>query len=284
MTAPAAPNPLTADLAPTPFDLPPLAFPHRVPGSTILLFVRHAEVRNPRNVVYGRLPRFGLSPRGRTQAERVAAFLADLPLAAIYTSPLLRARQTAAAIAARHPHLRVHQASALLEVRTSWQGTPNKEVPKGTSFYVDRRANDDESIDDVLARLQAFVRRLLRRHTGEIVVCVGHADPIAILTLAAAGTPVTPKLLQQPVAPARGAVTIFEYPTPTAAPILSYANPQDPEPQQPGQYTGTGHADGATPADAPAAEAAAPAPGATIPGGNGTETTPTGPSAEPRGV
>ncbi|HLI29024.1 MAG TPA: histidine phosphatase family protein [Chloroflexota bacterium] len=252
MTAPPATQPLVEDRAPTPFSLPPLAFPHRAPGSTILLFVRHAEVRNPRNVVYGRLPRFGLSPRGRAQAERVAAFLAELPLAAIYSSPLLRARQTAQAIAARHPHLRVRQASALLEIRTGWQGTPNQDVPKGTSFYVNRRAADDESIEDVLARLQAFVRRLLRRHPGAIVVCVGHADPIAILTLAAAGTTVTPQLLQQPVAPARGAVTIFEYPTPTAAPILSYANPQDPEPQAPGQYSGTSHADGAT---APAAAA-----------------------------
>jgi probable phosphoglycerate mutase len=263
MTAPPAPNLPTVDAAPTPFHLPPLVLPRRGPGTTVLLFVRHTEVHNPHNVVYGRLPRFGLSPRGRAQAERIAAFLAELPLAAIYTSPLLRARQTARAIAARHPHLRVRQARALLEIRTGWQGTPNKDVPKGTSFYLHRRAEDDESIEDVLARLQAFVRRLLHRHAGEIVVCVGHADPIAILTLAAAGTPVTPQLLQQPVAPARGAVMIFEYVTPASPPILSYANPQDPEPQAPGQYSGTGQADGAhaeAPAAAPASSQPTPAP------------------------
>src|SRR5205823_3943452 len=83
-----------------------------------------------RNVVYGRLPRFGLSARGHEQARRVAACLADVPLAAIYTSPLLRARQTTAAIAADHA-VPVRRSALLLEIGTSWAGTPNKEVPKG---------------------------------------------------------------------------------------------------------------------------------------------------------
>ena len=208
--------------------------------STILLFVRHAEVHNPRDVVYARLPRFGLSARGREQAQRVAACLADVPLAAIYTSPLLRARQTAAVIAAQHPALRVQRSSLLLEIGTSWAGTPNKEVPKGTSFYVARRHESDETVEDVLGRMQRLTRLLLRRHQGQIVACVSHADPIAVLTLWAGGHEVTPKLLQEPHAPARGAVTVFEYPDPyratpdyLARPILHYFNPQDPEPEKP---------------------------------------------------
>ena len=56
---------------------------------------------------------------------------------------------------------------------------------------------------------------------------------------------------------------IFEYVTPASPPILSYANPQDPEPQAPGQYSGTGQADGAhaeAPAAAPASSPPTPAP------------------------
>jgi len=203
--------------------------------STVLFFVRHAEVHNPRDVVYGRLPRFGLSARGREQAARLADCLADLPIAAIYTSPLLRARQTAAAIAARHPGVPVRRSTLLLEIRTGWEGTPNKEIPKGTSFYVQRRRDDDEDIAAVLARMQRLVRRLLRRHAGQTVVCVGHGDPIAILALWAGGAQVTPELLQQPLAPARGAAIIFEYRTPDAPPVLSYFNPQDPEPAKPSE-------------------------------------------------
>ena len=71
------------------------------PRTTILL-VRHADVHNPADVVYGRLPRFGLSSVGREEATRTAATLAGEPLAAIYSSPQLRARQTAETIAAHH--------------------------------------------------------------------------------------------------------------------------------------------------------------------------------------
>jgi probable phosphoglycerate mutase len=227
---------------------------------TTLLFVRHAEVHNPRDVVYGRLPRFGLSARGREQAARVADCLAPYPVAAIYTSPLLRARQTAAVIAARHPAAPLRRSALLLEIGTSWQGTPNKEVPKGTSFYVDRRHDRDEVVEDVLARTRRFVRLLLRRHAGQIVVCVSHADPINVLTLATAGHDVTPKLLQQPLAPARGAVVVFEYRQPGfQPPVLSYFDPQDPEPEKPKDGA---PADAAADAAEPGAAAAVDEPGA----------------------
>ena len=184
--------------------------------STILLFVRHAEVHNPRNVVYGRLPRFGLSGRGHEQSRRVAACLADVPLAAIYTSPLLRARQTTAAIAAYHA-VPVRRSALLLEIGTSWAGTPNKEVPKGTSFYVARRVESDETAEHVLARMQKLLRLLVRRHAGQIVACVGHADPIATLTLWAGGDEVPRSCSSSRYAPARGAVTVYEYPLPYRA-------------------------------------------------------------------
>jgi len=248
--------------------------------STRVLFVRHAEVHNPRNVVYGRLPRFRLSARGREQAALIADCLADEPVAAVYTSPLLRARQTAETIAAQHPGVPLRRSALLAEIRTGWQGTPNKEVPKGTSFYVDRKHPDDEIVEDVLARQQRLLRLLLRRHRDQTVVCVGHADPIAIVTLWAGGETVTPKLLQEPLAPVRGAVVIFEYPTPDARPILSYYNPQPPEPEKHGKdgeaaYDGTSApaatasaaaTNGATPPvpaiapDGPPAASAAPAP------------------------
>ena len=243
----------------TPFAIAPLTLPKPAAPATTILFVRHAEVHNPKNLVYGRLPRFGLSRRGFDQAERVADFLADVPLAALYTSPLLRARHTVRAIAARHPHLRVRNATALLEIRTSWQGTPNKDIPKGTSFYVDRRHDEDEVVEDILLRLERFVRVLLHRHAGQIVACVSHADPIAIITLGAAGHEVTPKLLQQPHAPHRGAVVLFEYAAPDALPVLGYANPQDTEPEQPHQYSGSSAAaDGETPEGEPPAESQTP--------------------------
>ena len=68
-----------------------------------LLMVRHGETAHNAG---GRLstaaPGGPLNERGLAQAEALATRLAGAPLAAVYTSPLLRARQTAASIAAPH--------------------------------------------------------------------------------------------------------------------------------------------------------------------------------------
>src|SRR6201992_2740290 len=64
--------------------------------------MRHGEVYNPSGIIYGRLPGFHLSDKGRAQAEAVAAALADRDIVAVIASPLQRAQETAAPIAARH--------------------------------------------------------------------------------------------------------------------------------------------------------------------------------------
>ena len=64
--------------------------------------VRHGEVYNPDGVLYGRLPGFHLSDKGKQQAIAVADALADRDIVAVIASPLQRAQETAAPIAARH--------------------------------------------------------------------------------------------------------------------------------------------------------------------------------------
>lgn len=69
---------------------------------TVVHLLRHGEVRNPEGILYGRRPGFGLSERGREQAEVVAKFLTEADVTAIVSSPLQRAQETAAPIAAGH--------------------------------------------------------------------------------------------------------------------------------------------------------------------------------------
>ena len=64
--------------------------------------MRHGEVYNPTGILYGRLPGFHLSEMGRAQAEAVADALADRDIVAVIASPLQRAQETAAPIAAKH--------------------------------------------------------------------------------------------------------------------------------------------------------------------------------------
>lgn len=60
---------------------------------TTVYVMRHGEVHNPEQVLYGRLPDFHLSDRGRTQAAAVADWLADRDITYIVASPLERAQE-----------------------------------------------------------------------------------------------------------------------------------------------------------------------------------------------
>ena len=64
--------------------------------------MRHGEVHNPEGILYGRLPGYRLSDRGRAQAQRVADSLAGNDIAAVIASPLQRAQETATPVAAAH--------------------------------------------------------------------------------------------------------------------------------------------------------------------------------------
>jgi broad specificity phosphatase PhoE len=67
-----------------------------VPADRLHL-VRHGEVHNPRRVLYGRLPGFGLSADGRRMARQAAEYVhgSGRPLTALICSPLQRTRESA---------------------------------------------------------------------------------------------------------------------------------------------------------------------------------------------
>jgi broad specificity phosphatase PhoE len=169
--------------------------------------VRHAEVHNARDILYGRLPRFRLSDRGRRQAEGTARFLSGRVLEAIYTSPLLRARQTAEIISRYHAGLRVRSSSALIEVRTSYQGEPNAILKPGFSFYDPAHSPNDETMDEIFARMLRFLRLVTRRHGGRSLVAVSHGDPIAVTRIGLLGREFNNANLHSTVYPVRSSIT-----------------------------------------------------------------------------
>ena len=59
--------------------------------TTVVHLLRHGEVENPKGVIYGRIPGFGLSEDGRMMAKAAADYLAERDVVAIFTSPLERA-------------------------------------------------------------------------------------------------------------------------------------------------------------------------------------------------
>jgi broad specificity phosphatase PhoE len=159
-------------------------------GLATVWLARHAEVHNPGGIYYGRLPRMRLSGEGQRQAEALAAFVAARPLVAVYSSPLLRARQVARAVQARQPGIPVRISRDLYEVRTRWQGSSHAVLDSiGWEIYAHGDGPDDETMDAILARMRRWLARVARRHAGGEVLGVTHGDPLLILLAGLRGLP-----------------------------------------------------------------------------------------------
>ncbi len=196
--------------------------PVQTAGPSFVLFARHADVYNPDQVLYGRLPRFRLSEQGIGEARRLATFLAEIRLAAIYSSPMLRARQTAQYIAQHHPEVKPKVSRSIIEVLTHWQGNRERDLPPGLNYYLTADQPGDETIDMIFKRLRRFVRRVLVRHRGQAVLAVSHGDPIKIVTMGFLGAPFVAETFRRYDIPAKGSITCLCFEDPDADPTITY--------------------------------------------------------------
>jgi probable phosphoglycerate mutase len=179
-------------------------------GGTFWL-IRHGEVHNPKQIFYGRMPRFHLSVHGVAEAAETGRFLSSNPLAAVYASPLLRARQTAAEIAKPH-HIKVGINKLLLEVRTLRQGELLANLDD-FNFYEPPASPDDETLDVVLGRVQAFMGLAMQRHHGQHVAAVSHGDPVVVTHAYFCDMPVRLASLRKPnMYPQHASVTRYDWP------------------------------------------------------------------------
>src|SRR2546427_8814259 len=140
---------------------------------TIVLLVRHALTPTTGAILPGRAQGLHLSDEGRRQAGAVARRLAALPkIAAIYASPLQRARETAAAIArARGLALRIERGLIELDVG-AWTGQSLKRVARRPEWRTVQRHPSGfrfpggESFTERHAAIGSPLARLLERHPG----------------------------------------------------------------------------------------------------------------------
>jgi broad specificity phosphatase PhoE len=135
-----------------------------------------------------------LTARGRLQAEALAAEIAEIAtLAAIYSSPLRRALDTAAAVGAR-TGLEPVAVEALREVDVgSWTGLSRSAVARRFPAELQRWLDggegwpDGESYQEMSSRVLSALDRIAKAHPGEEVLVVSHGGPIRAILAAAAG-------------------------------------------------------------------------------------------------
>jgi broad specificity phosphatase PhoE len=156
--------------------------------TTTVHVMRHGEVHNPKGVLYGRLEGYGLSDRGRAQAEAVADALADHDIVLVVASPLQRAQETAAPIAARHG-LDVATDPDLIESENYY--FEGRRASPGDGAWRDPRAwwqlrnpftpSWGEPYREVAARMVTAIEKARAKAAGHEAVVVSHQLPVETL-------------------------------------------------------------------------------------------------------
>jgi broad specificity phosphatase PhoE len=145
--------------------------------ATIYL-IRHGEVYNPNNILYGRLPGYGLSDHGQEQLLETADYLSDKTITAIYTSPLLRARQSAE-ILQRILGSKLSVDEALIETKTAYMGRPFTDFDELQSeVYLKPKSQEDETLEQIGERLLTALKQKSKEHANDAIAVVSHGDPL----------------------------------------------------------------------------------------------------------
>jgi broad specificity phosphatase PhoE len=158
---------------------------------TVVHLLRHGEVYNPEGVLYGRLPGYVLSDLGHEMAQRAADALSDRDLSHVIASPMERAQQTAAPIAASHG-LAIDTEPLIIEADNVFEGQRVsvgdgvlKQPRTWRHLWNPLRPSWGEPYDEVAARMGAAVDIARERARGHEAVLVSHQLPIWVARLAA---------------------------------------------------------------------------------------------------
>lgn len=155
----------------------------------LLLLIRHGEndfVKTGK--MAGRLPGVHLNERGQKQAQALGEALKDVPIKAVYSSPLERAMETATPIASALK-LQIILESAVMDADIGkWQGKSWKVLRLTKVWKIVQnspsrfRFPDGESFPEMQTRIASTLERIIKKHNKpqDIIVVVFHADPIKL--------------------------------------------------------------------------------------------------------
>jgi isoleucyl-tRNA synthetase len=163
---------------------------------TKLILVRHGEAENNvKNIISDKIDKYGLTEKGRKQietaAEKIKTEIAGRgDKAVMFSSPILRARETAEIIAGKlglkfetEKELREIELGSWDDQNEAWLSAnddlrkQNDKLPVEQQFSF-RRGGDGENGLDVGKRVYAWLKNILEKNKGKIIVVVTHGDPI----------------------------------------------------------------------------------------------------------
>lgn len=167
----------------------------KAPPATTVLLVRHGQTPTTGQILPGRAKGLHLADEGKQQADIAAERIGELSkIDAVYSSPLERAKETAAPIS-KACGLRTKVDRGLFECDFGdWTGRKLKDLMKLPEWQTVQRAPSTfrfpggESFTEMQARMVSTLDRLRAAHPGGTIVCVSHADTIKAAVAHALGT------------------------------------------------------------------------------------------------
>lgn len=163
----------------------------------LLLLIRHGENEYTRTGRFaGRTPGVHLNEKGQNQARALGEAFQDVPLKALYASPLERTLETAASIASARK-LEIIPTPGLLEADIGkWQGQSIRRIALTKYWKVVQHAPSraghpgGETFQQVQTRIVTTLNEICAKHKPQdIVACVFHADPIKLAVAYYLGLP-----------------------------------------------------------------------------------------------
>lgn len=149
--------------------------------------IRHGEVENPLKILYGRQPGWSLSERGQAMAGTLGEWSEAINLGALHVSPLQRAQETAAPIAAAH-NISITTDERLIEAANIFEGKPFgigdgvlKHPSAWRHLYNPWKPSWGEPYHEQIARMLAAIFDAKKAAAGKDAICVSHQLPIWIL-------------------------------------------------------------------------------------------------------
>lgn len=156
---------------------------------TIVHLLRHGEVYNPEGILYGRLPGYRLSEDGVLMAKAAAKWFSSRDVAALFSSPMQRALETAEPLADTFDlpvtvEDRLIEAGNHFEGLTFGAGAGSLRRPEHWRHLVNPfKPSWGEPYAELAGRMRGAVIRAREAARGHEAVCVSHQLPIWILRL-----------------------------------------------------------------------------------------------------
>lgn len=159
--------------------------------NTVVFLIRHGEIDNPKQIIYGQNIDLALNDKGRKQILNLAKTIQKKGYhpSKIFSSPLSRAADSAKIL---QEFFRIPKSQFIIDKRLADNNIPvfagkpivelTKLYKKGIDEYDDQFVKKgNESKQDIINRMCSVFQRINNGNLGKTIIVVSHGDPIRLL-------------------------------------------------------------------------------------------------------